>query len=364
MTKLLIVDDSALMRKYLTDIFRAAGDFEIRTARNGIDGIEQTKAFEPDVITLDINMPDMDGLTALSRIMVESPRPVVMVSSLTEEGALATLEALELGAVDYIPKPGGTVSLNIRSITEPLVAKVRAAATARVSRARGLAERIRANRTQAAATTRTSTRLHSSATRPRPANGNEVVEGVVLIGVSTGGPRTLEEILPGLPGDFPWPVVIAQHMPAHFTNAFAKRIDSLCALEVVEAARPMPLKRGCAYIAMGDADAVLSRRATGLAVVPMPADPNCPWHPSVDRLVSSALALLEPEQLIGVLLTGMGNDGAESMAELRRKEGRTIAESEETAIVFGMPHELIRRGGAQLILRPEQIAKQLVQWTA
>jgi len=202
MIKLLIVDDSALMRRQLNAIFQAEGDFEIRLARNGREAVEENLAFEPDVITLDINMPEMDGLTALSLLMAQRPVPVVMVSSLTEKGAMATLEALNLGAVDYIPKPGGTISLSMVEIEAEVIAKVRAAARARLKTARGLAARIRSGVSPSRPTTQVEPRratIRRAGTRG---------EGVVLIGVSTGGPRTLEDILPLLSADFPWPVLV------------------------------------------------------------------------------------------------------------------------------------------------------------
>jgi two-component system, chemotaxis family, protein-glutamate methylesterase/glutaminase len=352
MIKLLIVDDSALMRRHLTGIFTQAGEFEIRTARNGVDALKQVAEFLPDVVTLDINMPDMDGLTALSHIMVESPRPVVMVSSLTEAGALATLEALELGAVDYIPKPGGTVSLNIEEISGLLVQKVRAAARARIRRSRGLSTRLQ------------SVKEKVPAARPVAAPAAGPASGCVLVGVSTGGPRTLEEILPDFRGDFPLPIVVAQHMPSTFTGALAKRLNLLCALEVVEVCTPTLLQPGTIYIARGDADLVFSMRPRGLTALSVPTDPAFLWHPAVDRLVRSAMEHLEPSRLIGVLLTGMGNDGAEAMAELNRAGGRTIAECEETAVVFGMPAELIRKGGATKVMRPDQMSAQIADWAS
>src|SRR5450830_700386 len=252
MIKLLIVDDSALMRRQLTTLFQGESDFQIRQARNGREAVEENRDFQPDVVTLDINMPEMDGITALSLIMAERPVPVIMVSSLTEKGALATFEALNLGAVDYIAKPGGTISLSIGEITDELLSKVRAAARARikgrVSAVKGLAQRMRVDREKAAQ-------------RPPVAMRRSVaVDGLVIVGVSTGGPSTLEEILPQLPGDFPWPVLVVQHMPASFTKSFADRLNQACALRVVEASSPMPVEPGTVYIAKGGADMVVAMR--------------------------------------------------------------------------------------------------------
>lgn len=189
-------------------------------------------------------------------------------------------------------------------------------------------------------------------------------EGLVIIGVSTGGPRTLEDILPALPADFPWPVLVAQHMPANFTNAFARRMDSLCRLTVRECDNTLPLEAGHIYIGRGGTDMVVVERLGRVAVQPRPETPGHPWHPSVDVLVKSALALMPADRLIGVQLTGMGNDGAKEMAELHRRGGRTIAESEDTAVVFGMPAELIERGGASVVLPCQDVARQLNHWLA
>jgi len=354
--KLLIVDDSALMRRQLTQIFAADGGFEVRAARNGQEAIDENLAWQPDVITLDINMPVMDGITALSHIMATRPVPVVMVSSLTEKGAMATFEALALGAVDYIAKPGGTISLSIGEIERELVAKVKAAARAKlkaggVAGGRGLTEKLREERKAAA--------------KPafvRRSVAAEEAEGLVLIGVSTGGPSTLEEILPRLPADYPFPIVIAQHMPASFTGPFAARMNSLCALDVVEANKPMELRPGTIYLGKGGADVVIANRAGKLMVLPKPENPNFLWHPSVEVLGRSALEHCEASALTGVMLTGMGYDGADAFTEIKKQGGRTIAESEDSAVVFGMPKELIERSGATLVLPVHKIATQLVSW--
>jgi two-component system chemotaxis response regulator CheB len=184
----------------------------------------------------------------------------------------------------------------------------------------------------------------------------------VLIGVSTGGPRTLEDILPKLPADFPWAVLVAQHMPANFTDTFARRMDSLCAMKVVEVAAPMPLAAGQVYIGRGGSDITVCDRGGRLFASPRPESPGVLWHPSVEVMVESALQHVSPQRLIGVMLTGMGNDGAAAMARLKQLGGRTIAESAETAVVFGMPQELIERQGASLVLPCTAIATQLRSW--
>ncbi|AWK89236.1 chemotaxis-specific protein-glutamate methyltransferase CheB [Azospirillum thermophilum] len=358
MTKVLVVDDSALMRRRIAGILTEAG-FTVETAATGAQALASLPVFDPDVVTLDVTMPGMDGLTCLGRIMVEHPKPVVMVSALTGEGAEETLEALRLGAVEAVQKPG---TGGLTAIADALVETVRAAATSRPRRTRGLRERLRLARARIAGEDFVTPADEVAAPAPPRQNSLGTVEGLVLVGVSTGGPGTLEEILPALPAGFAWPVLVAQHMPASFTGTLARRLDDICALRVVEAERAMPIEPGTVYIARGGADLQVARRGGRLIATPIPPVEGKPWHPNVDVLVESALRLLPAGRLVGVLLTGMGYDGAETMATLHRLGGRTIAESEESAVVFGMPQELIRRDGADLVLPSEKVAGQLLRW--
>ena len=358
MIKLLIVDDSALMRRQLSAMFDAEPDFEIRLARNGREAVEENRRFQPDVITLDINMPEMDGLTALSLIMSDRPVPVVMISSLTEKGALATFEALNLGAVDYVVKPGGTISLAIDTIRAMVVSKVRIAAKARLKAFRP-ASVSRPTPPIVRQVPPLATLVAPSSAMSSTGTGRE---GVVLIGVSTGGPRTLEVILPKLPAHFPWPILVAQHMPASFTKSFADRMNGMCAMEVVEANRPMVLEAGTIYIAKGGADMQVVRRAGRLNVIAKPESEEFLWHPSVEFLGRSVLEHVPCANVLGIMLTGMGNDGADAFTAIKKRGGRTIAESEESCVVFGMPAELINRGGATVTLHAEKIAAQVTTW--
>lgn len=360
MTRLLIVDDSPLMRRLLGGIFTAEGDFEIAFARNGIEALEQLTAFKPDVITLDVNMPEMDGLTCLDRIMLERPCPVVMVSSLTEAGASTTLEAFELGAVDFITKPDRAISLEIDTLAPKIVGTVRAASRARLPSSLRLAERVRLRSGLEYRPHSALPRLPATEALPRRQIKFAPAHGVVLIGASTGGPPALDTVLSQLPARFPWPVVVAQHMPSSFTGPLARRLDKLCALTVIEVAHPMPLAPGYIYIGRGDADVIIGNRPNGPLVLAAPSLPEHRWHPSVDRLVDSAMQHFAAERLLGVLMTGMGSDGAEAMTRLKGEGGRTIAEAEESAVVWGMPGELVRRGGAQVIAPLERIADQIM----
>lgn len=358
MVKVLIVDDSALMRRHLKEILEVRGGHQVVAARNGVEALAALADEDPDVITLDVNMPEMDGLTCLSRIMAERPKPVVMVSSLTESGAEVTLQALALGAVDFIQKPEGTISLHVTRIEQDILDKVAAASRARLRRSVGLTSRLRAQSGKIEARRERRAAAPASALAPLDGAG----PGLVVVGVSTGGPGTLEEILPRIPADFPWPVVVAQHMPGSFTGVFARRLNDMCPLTVVEAAAQMPLEPGVIYIGKGDADVVVGKRATRFVVNPMPAGTQFLWHPSVTRLVESAMHALPPERVVGVMLTGMGDDGAQAMADLRGRGGRTIAQDEESSVVWGMPGELVKRGGASVVLPADRIADQLAAW--
>jgi two-component system chemotaxis response regulator CheB len=354
--KILVVDDSALMRKLLGQIFSREPDLTVEYATDGVKALELLHSYAPDVVTLDVHMPQMDGLACLDRIMVEYPCPVVMVSSLTAADADATLEAFRLGAVDFVAKPTGAVSLHLDRLAPELVAKVRGAAGAKLRLSLRLRDRIR-HRIGGRVVPPVGAVQGDNVARPA-ATG----EGLVLVGTSTGGPPALEALLGGLPREFSWPVLIAQHMPATFTGPLARRLDGLSELSIMEVSRPTLLQPGCAYIAQGGADMVINRRAAGLVALPV-APNDHPWHPSADRLVRSAMDMLPASQLIGVLMTGMGNDGAEAMTALHRQGGHTIAEAEETAVVWGMPGELVQANGAGWIVPLSGIADRLRKLT-
>ncbi len=356
MIKLLIVDDSALMRRLLGQIFAAEDDFVVEIARDGEEALAKLHGFAPDVVTLDIHMPGMDGLACLDRLMLERPCPVVMVSALTADGAAETLEAMALGAVDFVEKPGGAISLRIDEVAPVIVEKVRAASRARLRTMR-LRERVRLrSRAAEASPPPVARRARRVAASPAAATYR-----IVLVGASTGGPPALDALLAPLPVTFPWPIVVAQHMPATFTGALARRLDRLCALTVSEVVRATPLLPGNVYIARGDADVQLSTRGGETVAMAVPASAEHRWHPSVDRLVASALAQRPAGQLVGVLMTGMGSDGAETMAQLRSLGGHTIAEAEESAVVWGMPGALVRLGGAETVAPLDRLADELLK---
>ncbi|MEW5921483.1 MAG: chemotaxis response regulator protein-glutamate methylesterase [Bacillota bacterium] len=354
-TRVLIVDDSALMRKYLREIIAEDRELEVvGAARDGLEAVELNLSLQPDVITMDINMPRMDGLTAIQHIMVQRPCPVLVVSSLSQKGALVTFEALELGAVDYVPKPDGTVSLGIKDAAREIREKIKAVRRAK-PRTLKLEDGPGLKRAKPPAVEVASPKTPRAAAAPA---GNEKL---VLIGVSTGGPKTLMEILPYLPPDFEAPVVVVQHMPPSFTGPFAERLNRECRLTVKESVEGMSLLPGEAMVARGGVHLKIDRRPgekyLRLRHSPRPAEAL--YKPSIDVAFRSALECFPGENIVAVLLTGMGDDGADAMLEIKESGGLTIAEAEETAVVWGMPGEAVKRGAAGLVLPCHAIAEAL-----
>lgn len=342
-----VADDSALMRREIKNIL--GSDRELRVvgcARNGQDAVDMVAQLQPDVVTMDINMPVMDGITALQIIMMECPRPVVMLSSLTQEGAITTFECLELGAVDYIAKPSGTISIDIETQAAEIIAKVKQAARSRPGR------RLRR---------RASVAVKAPSTTTRIVVGGGGATRLVAIGVSTGGPKTLMEVVPLLPADLDAAVVVVQHMPEAFTGPFAQRIDGGSALCFKEAEAGDVLMPGCGYLARGGKHMVFSKpTATRGALVRLVSQPSdMPHIPSVDVMMKSAVESFGAN-VVGVLLTGMGDDGADGMVEIRRAGGRTIAEHESTCVVYGMPAQAVARGGAEFVLPCFEIADKIM----
>ncbi|MBW1778405.1 MAG: chemotaxis response regulator protein-glutamate methylesterase [Deltaproteobacteria bacterium] len=349
--RVVIADDSALMRREIKKILETDPQIEVvAMARDGQDAVEKTREFEPDVVALDINMPVMDGLTALQHIMMECPRPVVMVSSLTQEGALTSYEALELGAVDFVGKPGGTISRDIGKVGEAIIYKIKAAA--RANRKRLGRARVKRHRTEPV-------KRSKQLAKPGKSSGK-----IVVIGQSTGGPNTIMDILPFLPEDLGAPVIVIQHMPGSFTPSFAQRLDSNCALPFKEAERGDIIEPNHGYLAPGDTHLLLAPRGANRpgALTRLSPKPEDTLHkPSVDVTMMSVLDLYGGPNIVAVLLTGMGADGADAMAAIRQAGGRTIAESEETCVVFGMPWEAIARGGAEFVLPSYQIGEKIIE---
>ena len=371
MIKILVVDDSAFMRKVLSDLFKSQPDFEVvDIGRNGAEAVEKVKQHSPDVVTLDVEMPVMDGLKALEQIMSVKPTPVVMVSSLTKAGADATIKALSLGAVDFVAKSAGSIS-RIDEIEKDLLQKCREAAGVSGSRLRvGTVPIIKPvklpERTPAVVPEKVSVsertlgidRLAPNVAKTTAISG--VDDWIVAIGTSTGGPRALQEVLTRLPGSLPCPTVVVQHMPPGFTKSLAERLNSLSELTVKEAADNDKLSAGTVYIAPGDFHLTLRRDASG-TYVKLNKDPAIGGlRPAVDPMMVS-VAETYGTKTVGVILTGMGHDGAKGMQAIKRLHGRTIAEDQSTSVVFGMPKAAIEAGAVDTVLPLPQVAEGIVQ---
>ena len=341
--RVLIVDDSALVRSLLTEIInQEPGMRAIGAAPDPLVAREMIRNLSPDVITLDIEMPRMDGLDFLEKLMRLRPMPVVMISTLTERGSEATLRALELGAVDFIPKPRLGIASGIREYSAQIAEKIRAAAAARL------------RRTSREATPKANMAPGASAGAAAPAPPACVpgrigsTEKVIVIGASTGGTEAIKDVLVELPFDAPG-VLVTQHMPEAFTRSFAARLDSLCRITVKEAACGERVLPGHAYIAPGHSHLLLKRNGANYVTQLSQADPVNRHRPSVDVLFRSA-AECAAKNAIAIILTGMGKDGAAGMLELRRAGGYTYAQDESSCVVFGMPKEAIALGAADEVL--------------
>ncbi|MES2759048.1 MAG: chemotaxis response regulator protein-glutamate methylesterase [Pseudomonadota bacterium] len=322
--KVLIVDDSALIRSVMSEIISSQPDMEVvGVAPDPLVARELIKQTNPDVLTLDVEMPKMDGLDFLEKLMRLRPMPVLMVSSLTERGSEITMRALELGAVDFVTKPKISIQAGMREYTELIADKIRAAAKARV-KARTLAP------------------VKAEGALPAIRNPLLSSEKLIIIGASTGGTEAIREFLMRMPSDCPG-ILIAQHMPEGFTTSFARRLDSLCKISVREAAGEERVLPGHAYIAPGHSHLMLARSGANYVTRIDQADPVNRHRPSVDVLFRSA-ALAAGKNAVGVILTGMGKDGALGMLEMKNAGAYNFAQDEASCVVFGMPREAIAIG--------------------
>jgi two-component system chemotaxis response regulator CheB len=344
-TRVLIIDDSALIRSLLTEIIGAQGDLEvIGAAPDPLVAREMIRATNPDVLTLDVEMPRMDGLDFLEKLMRLRPMPVVMVSTLTERGADVTIRALELGAIDFVAKPKLGIASGMQQLGAEICDKIRVASKARLHRhanSRPVAIALTGDKAVPAQFSRNST------------------EKIIAIGASTGGTEAIREVLTRLPPDCPG-VLITQHMPPGFTRSFAARMNSICRISVSEAVDGERVLPGHAYIAPGDRHLRLAKSGSNYVIALDDGEPVNRHRPSVEVLFKSVAAIAGGNAL-GVMLTGMGKDGATAMREMRDAGSFNLAQNEETCVVFGMPKEAIHVGAVNEVLPVTEIADRLVQ---
>jgi two-component system chemotaxis response regulator CheB len=336
--RVLVVDDSAFMRKAISMMLEEDGAIEVvGTARDGIDAIEKAKSLKPDLITLDVEMPRMDGITALKEIMRDNPLPVLMVSSLTVEGARATVDALAAGAVDFVPKQLSYVSMDITKIREELISKIKA-----ITRRKA-----------------TIGALHPPSNRIIPSKRSAAVghsnAQIVVLGISTGGPFSLQKVIPSLSEDFPLPIAVVQHMPPLFTKSLAERLDSISRLEVCEAQDGMELTNGKVFIAPGGLHLKFSRDNGGVFLVTTKSPNDSLHRPSVDVMFKSAYDVFGG-RILAVIMTGMGKDGLEGATMIKGAGGKVLAQSEETCVVYGMPKAIVDAQIADAVVPLEEIA--------
>jgi len=355
--RVVVVDDSGFFRRRIVEILNADIGIEVvGTAANGQEAIEVVKRLNPDVVTMDIEMPVMDGITAVRRIMAESPRPILMFSTLTTEGAKATLDALDAGAMDFLPKRFSEMAKDEDSAKILLRRRVRALGRTRLTRLAAAAPLDRPVLSGAA-----SQAVPARAAAPRLSPSATPLSSLraVLIGTSTGGPVALQEALKGLPKSFPLPIILVQHMPASFTPAFAERLNNLCQIDVKEAVSGDVLKPGSALLAPGGVQLILEGGAQPRVRIEE-SPPGTIYKPSVDITFRSAAAALR-SQVLAVVLTGMGADGREGARELKSNGAHIWAQDAASCVVFGMPAAVIDAGLADQILPLKEVGPALVK---
>lgn len=349
--KVLIVDDSAFMRKVLETIISSDDQLQvIGQAKDGREAVTLAESLKPDVITMDINMPHVDGLQATAQIMISNPRPIVIVSSESREGASSTLKALELGAIEFVAKPSSGIDLDMNSVKEELLRKVRMSAKVRVvrtaSRLASTVQGINGNGAAVPAAPRTAAPRH-----PQSASLDQRFP-IVVLGASTGGPATVMRLAPGLTRDFPAAVFLVQHMPASFTTQYAAQLAEFTSIRVKEAEPNEPVQPGTLYICPGGQH--LRITPTGRIQLDAASGRINGYLPCIDITMESAAAYAGPMG-IGVVLTGMGNDGAAGAKAIQNAGGLVIAQDEATSVIFGMPAEAIKAANVQHVLAIDDI---------
>jgi len=348
--RVLVVDDSAFMRKVISDIVNQGPDMEVvGKARDGQDALQKIQELNPDVVTMDVEMPGMDGLAALEQLMKTNPVPVVMISSLTKHGAEQTFRALQLGAVDFIAKPSGQISLDIDKVKDEIIRKIKTAAGTKNKLANFKYQEV--------------VKPAKPVARKQLDSSSEL-KNIILIGTSTGGPKALHEVIPRLPADTNAGILIVQHMPPGFTRSLAERLDSMSQIMVKEAEHGDKIVPGCAYIAPGDYHLTVNRPASGIheLFIKLTKDPPQGGHrPSVDTMLES-VARHYWANMVCVIMTGMGHDGSRGVQMIKDRGGKVIAEHQSTCIVYGMPKAAVETGCVDKVVMLQDISKEIIRF--
>lgn len=345
--RVLVVDDSAFMRRVISDIINSHPGMEvIGKAQNGIDALEKIPKLQPDIITMDIEMPEMDGLTALQKIMEVNPIPIIMVSSVTRSGAEQTLRALNLGAVDFITKPSSHFLTDIDTMKEDIVRKIEVAA--------GAKKKLQ-NSYIIGNFARDYKRLV-----PKISNTGGQLNKLVLIGTSTGGPKALHQVIPRLPADLEAAVMVVQHMPPGFTKSLAERLNAISEIRVKEAEDKEIIMPGCTYIAPGDYHLTVNSDRKNLSINLTRSEPRGGHRPSVDEMLFSVADHFW-SQIVCVIMTGMGQDGSAGIINLKEKGAKIIAQDQSTSIVYGMPKAAVETGKVDSVVPLGQIADEVMK---
>jgi two-component system chemotaxis response regulator CheB len=350
--KVMIVDDSPLMRKILTSICEQDSRLSVvGTARNGEVALDRIKEYDPDVVTMDVQMPKMDGLATLKAIIKAHPVPVVMISSVTQKGAQQTFDCLDAGAVDFVDKPSGGDPQEVEQKAELILDKIVNAAQAKHI------SRLRLKHTSSNLRTRTENLIDKSIKSLSPLS-----ERAVAIGISTGGPVSIMEVIPELPANLPCPVFMVQHMPPGFTKSFAQRLNDASQVRVVEAESGDEVLPGTVYLAPGGLHmTVIKSLISSKVKIRISQIPKGTLHcPSVDVMMSS-VAKVYGRQTLGIIMTGMGSDGSDGMTEIKKAGGQTIAEHESSCVIYGMPKAVAERGVVDAVVPLHQIAGQITR---
>ncbi len=343
MIRVLVVDDSALIRRILTDILNKDKEISVvGAAKNGKEALEKIELLKPDIVTLDIEMPIMDGITTLKHIVSKYKLPVIMISTLSQEGAEMTLKALDEGAIDFLAKPTNVFKLNQKEIIEEIIDKVKSAYKSKPFIQKKIKKPFQNDKV-------TSTNVMKS----------DKFKTIIAIGTSTGGPRALQVVMDSIPGDINASIVIVQHMPPKFTNSLAERLNSISEINIKEAEEGEVLKRGWAYIAPGDYHMEI-KNINNKLIVKLNQEPKVMGlRPTVDILMES-VAHISNYHKVGVILTGMGSDGAKGILQMKKNKSYTISQDQSSSVVYGMPRAAIETGAIDDIVGLDQISNKIV----